>query len=60
MMEKLASGNLAFEIRYKEKVYHLNNGGYVVFFVRAEHFVALSEAGLHIKFLCPQHVYPRN
>ena len=26
---------------------------------RAEHFVALSEAGLHIKFLCPQQVCPR-
>ena len=25
----------------------------------AEHFVALSEAGIKLKFLCPQHVYPR-
>ena len=26
----------------------------------ADHFVALSEAGVNIIFLCPQHVCPRN
>jgi hypothetical protein len=25
----------------------------------AEHFVALSEAGIRLRFLCPQHVSPR-
>jgi len=25
----------------------------------AEHFIALGEAGLNVKFLCPQHVRPR-